>query len=240
MGKDKAKEKQVSSSKEKKKDKKEKKEKKEKKDKKEKKEKHIKKEKKQKNDAIKKKPKKNQWGKYGTISNTDMYLKREEFLMWLSDVKMLNVEAITPQEEKKYFEEYVECYNTATFPSQKFYNFKAWFEKEQLKEKIQQAELEMQTFDDEKEKQKEYQEQKELIKKQKLQREYQHLHEFQNIAQDMQKQKQIQDLVRHYNSMGNHEVAMRYYKQLNPIHTIDAPQMQQQPPMEYDYEYENF
>lgn len=29
-------------------------------------------------------------------SNTDMYLKREEFLMWLSDVKMLNVETITP------------------------------------------------------------------------------------------------------------------------------------------------
>ncbi|CAD8061031.1 unnamed protein product [Paramecium primaurelia] len=212
-----------------------------KKDKKEKKEKHKKKDKKQKKEGQKQKQqKKNQWGKYGTISNTDMYLKREEFLMWLSDVKMLNIEAITPQEEKKFFEEYVECYNTATFPSKKFYNFKFWFEKEQLKEHLQQAEIEMLTFDDEKEKQKEQQEQKELIKKQKLQREYQHLHEFQNIAQDMQKQKQLQELLRHYLQMGNHEAAVKIQKQLNPIHTIDMNQIQQQPPIDFDYDYDNF
>ena len=59
-----------------------------------------------------------------------MYLKREEFLMWLSETKRVNVEATTPSEEKKYFEEFVECYNTATFPSKKYYNFKCWLEKE--------------------------------------------------------------------------------------------------------------
>ncbi|CAD8081141.1 unnamed protein product [Paramecium sonneborni] len=212
-----------------------------KKEKKEKKEKHKKKEKKQRKEGKKQKiQKKNQWGKYGTISNTDMYLKREEFLMWLSDVKKLNIEAITPQEEKKFFEEYVECYNTATFPSKKFYNFKVWFEKEQLKGHLQQAEIEMLTFDDEKEKQKEQQEEKEFQKRQKLQREYQHLHEFKNIAIDMQKQKQLQELLRHYFQMGNHEAALKIQKQLNPIQTLDMNQIQQQPPIDYDYDYENF
>lgn len=81
-----------------------------------------------------------------------MYQKREEFFMWLSEIKRLDVETITPQEEKKYFEEFVECYNTATFPSKKYYNFKVWFEKEQLKGCLHQAEIEMSTFNDEKEK----------------------------------------------------------------------------------------
>lgn len=72
--------------------------------------------------------------------------------MWLSEVKKLNVEAIAPQEEKKYFEEFVECYNTATFPSKKYYNFRFWFEKEQFRERISKSEFEMSTFDDENEK----------------------------------------------------------------------------------------
>jgi hypothetical protein len=53
--------------------------------------------------------------------------------MWLSEVKCFNLETISQQDERRFFEEFVECYNTATLPSKKYYNFKVWYEKEQLR-----------------------------------------------------------------------------------------------------------
>lgn len=51
-------------------------------------------------------------------------------MMWLSEVKCINIETLSQPDERRYFDEYVECYNTATLPSKKYYNFKIWFEKE--------------------------------------------------------------------------------------------------------------
>lgn len=57
-------------------------------------------------------------------------------MMWLSEVKCFNIETLSQQDERKLFEEYVECYNTATLPSKKYYNFKVWFDKGQMKGKV--------------------------------------------------------------------------------------------------------
>jgi hypothetical protein len=48
---------------------------------------------------------------------SDLHARREEFMMWLSEVKCFNIESLTSVDERNYFEEYVECYNTATLPS---------------------------------------------------------------------------------------------------------------------------
>lgn len=56
----------------------------------------------------------------------DMPMKKEDFMHWLREVKSINIEEITHTQEKKYFEEYMEDYNTCSFPSKKFYNIREW------------------------------------------------------------------------------------------------------------------
>ena len=43
------------------------------------------------------------WGKFGVISETDIYSKAEEYNSWLLDVKGLNREILTNREEKEHF-----------------------------------------------------------------------------------------------------------------------------------------
>eukprot|EP00897_Mesotaenium_endlicherianum_P002093 jgi/Mesen1/1911/ME000143S00961 len=59
------------------------------------------------------------WGKYGIVKETDMWNRRPEFSAWLSEVKHVNLEAMSNWEEKQMFQEYMEDYNTATFPNKK-------------------------------------------------------------------------------------------------------------------------
>ena len=63
-----------------------------------------------------------QYGSRGIIRETDAYGKREEFNAWLTEVKGCNTERVKGAEEKALFREYVEDYNTATLPSEKYYN----------------------------------------------------------------------------------------------------------------------
>lgn len=56
----------------------------------------------------------------------DMAAKREEFMHWLKEIKSLNIDALTRTQEKKIFEEYIEEYNTCSFPSKKYYNLREW------------------------------------------------------------------------------------------------------------------
>ena len=42
------------------------------------------------------------------------------------EIKNMNIESMSHVEEKKLFESFVEDYNTASFPSKKFYDILKW------------------------------------------------------------------------------------------------------------------
>jgi len=110
----------------KKKDKKDKKDKKKKKDKKDKKDKKAKKLKKKGVvlDAVS-----NQFGKYGVLKQEDFFMKKPEFICWAMEVKNTNVDALGQMQMKDLFKDYVEDFNTATMPSEKYYDLNAWDKK---------------------------------------------------------------------------------------------------------------
>jgi len=70
------------------------------------------------------------WGQYGIIRESDMPEKQEEFLAWLSEHKGVNQEALRPWELKEHFSSYVEDFNTATLPHEKYYNMRTWYMKD--------------------------------------------------------------------------------------------------------------
>lgn len=65
----------------------------------------------------------------------DIHSKRDEFTSWLNEIKKIDIEKITHISEKKYFEEFMEDYNTATMPSKKYYDIKKWEHKQLKKNK---------------------------------------------------------------------------------------------------------
>ncbi|THG94924.1 hypothetical protein EW026_g6636 [Hermanssonia centrifuga] len=67
-----------------------------------------------------------QWGKYGIINETDLYNKESEFRAWLVEERMINPETITKDQTRKEFARFVEDYNTATLPHEKFYNIASY------------------------------------------------------------------------------------------------------------------
>lgn len=66
------------------------------------------------------------WGKYGIINETDLYNKEQEFRSWLVEERKINPETITKDQTKKEFARFVEDYNTATLPHEKFYHMEAY------------------------------------------------------------------------------------------------------------------
>ncbi|KAF8483875.1 hypothetical protein DFH94DRAFT_690340 [Russula ochroleuca] len=67
-----------------------------------------------------------QWGKYGIISESDIFTKEPEFRAWLVEERKMNPERMSKDQSKKEFARFVEDYNTATFPNEKFYNIEAY------------------------------------------------------------------------------------------------------------------
>ncbi|KAG8220492.1 hypothetical protein J3R82DRAFT_3188 [Butyriboletus roseoflavus] len=66
------------------------------------------------------------WGKYGIISDSDFYNKTQEFRTWLLEERKLNPEALSKDQERKEFAVFVEDYNTATLPHEKYYHIEAY------------------------------------------------------------------------------------------------------------------
>lgn len=94
------------------------------------------------------------WGKYGIIKETDMYEKQEEFLAWLAEVKGVNQEACGQRELKEHFSSFVEDFNTATLPHEKYYSMAKWYASDQARKarenaKAAAAMVERTDFDDE-------------------------------------------------------------------------------------------
>ncbi|WWC92174.1 uncharacterized protein L201_007128 [Kwoniella dendrophila CBS 6074] len=63
-----------------------------------------------------------QWGQYGIISEVDLPKKDSEFRAWLVEERKINPETISKDRTKKEFAVYVEDYNTATLPHEKYYD----------------------------------------------------------------------------------------------------------------------
>eukprot|EP01068_Selenidium_serpulae_P005285 Selendium_serpulae@DN3956_c0_g1_i2.p1 len=73
------------------------------------------------------------WGKYGFLQEHDRWAKKPEFQIWLLEVKQKHLEEMSQFEERQFFKEYMEDFNTATFPSKKYYSLAEWERKESLK-----------------------------------------------------------------------------------------------------------
>jgi len=55
-----------------------------------------------------------------------MYSKEEEYRAWLVEECKINPETISKDQNKKQFARFVEDYNTATLPHEKFYNMQRY------------------------------------------------------------------------------------------------------------------
>ncbi|KAL0955623.1 hypothetical protein HGRIS_001856 [Hohenbuehelia grisea] len=76
--------------------------------------------------AKKKGGEKPHWGKYGIITETDIFTKGPEFHTWLVEERKINPETISKDQSKKEFSRFVEDFNTATLPHEKYYNMEAY------------------------------------------------------------------------------------------------------------------
>ncbi|KAF7289247.1 hypothetical protein MIND_01386200 [Mycena indigotica] len=67
-----------------------------------------------------------QWGKYGVISEADIFTKSQEFHTWLVEERKINPETISKDQNRKEFARFMEDYNTATLPDEKYYNMESY------------------------------------------------------------------------------------------------------------------
>merc|ERR1712014_30788 len=75
----------------------------------------------------------NQFGKYGVVKAEDFFNKKPEFLCWSMEVKKVNTDMLGQMQMRDLFKEYIEDYNTATMPSEKYYDLNSWDQKMALK-----------------------------------------------------------------------------------------------------------
>jgi len=66
------------------------------------------------------------WGKYGIINEADQFMKTAEFQTWLVEERKVNPETISKEQNRKEFAKFIEDYNTATLPHEKYYNIAAY------------------------------------------------------------------------------------------------------------------
>ncbi|KAG8905003.1 hypothetical protein FRB99_000876 [Tulasnella sp. 403] len=67
-----------------------------------------------------------QYGKYGIITEADIYTREQEFHTWLIEERQQNPETLAKPALKKLFLTYMEDYNTATLPHEKYYALEAY------------------------------------------------------------------------------------------------------------------
>jgi len=67
-----------------------------------------------------------EWGKYGILTETDIYTRAPEFHTWLVEEKLMNPETVPQAKMKELFSKFAEDFNTATLPHEKYYNLEAW------------------------------------------------------------------------------------------------------------------
>ncbi|KJA21147.1 hypothetical protein HYPSUDRAFT_141068 [Hypholoma sublateritium FD-334 SS-4] len=55
-----------------------------------------------------------------------IFTKNQEFYTWLVEERKINPETVSKDQQKKEFSRFVEDYNTATLPHEKYYNMEAY------------------------------------------------------------------------------------------------------------------
>ncbi|TVU15105.1 hypothetical protein EJB05_38607 [Eragrostis curvula] len=163
----------------------------------------------------------NSWGKYGIIREVDMWNKRPEFTAWLSEVKQVNLEALSNWEEKQMFKEFMEDHNTATFPSKKYYNLDAYHRKMMEKEQkkgIKTMITERTIFNDEEQRRQEMVKERERQKAEEVEAVKRSLMQS-GMAQAMKEQARLREEMAYQYKLGNHQAAAAIQKRLDP----DAP-----------------
>lgn len=158
------------------------------------------------------------WGKYGIIRETDMWNKRPEFTSWLAEVKQVNLESLPNWEEKQLFKEFMEDHNTATFPSKKYYDLDAYYQRQMEKEKKKHPHKvlddERTVFDDEEQRRQELRREREKQKEEQL-----HalkLSMQSGMAQAMKEQAQLKEEMAYQYKLGNFEAAAAIQRRLDP------------------------
>ncbi len=66
------------------------------------------------------------FGKYGIIKASDYHKQQRSFEVWMAEVKGIPCFTGPKWELQKYFQDYIEDFNTATFPHIKYYHFEQW------------------------------------------------------------------------------------------------------------------
>jgi len=160
----------------------------------------------------------NQYGKYGVISEQDLYRKRPEFQLWCMEVKKVAYESLSNMEEKKLFIDFVEDHNTATFPSRKYYDLAVWDKTEQAKIAAASPKKSnvMASFDDEKNRKMEIQQMREERKEKKLIEMTNEMKKDGSIVNDMRQQEQLRMHMNQLFKAGNFEEAEAIRKRIEP------------------------
>ncbi|KMS97972.1 hypothetical protein BVRB_4g096910 [Beta vulgaris subsp. vulgaris] len=147
-----------------------------------------------------------------------MWNKRPEFTAWLAEVKEVNLESLSNWEEKKMFKEYMEDYNTATFPSKKYYDLDAYhrhqLEKEMKKGFKKVGETERTVFNDEEQRRQEMMQVREKQKEQEVEALKDAMKS--GMAQAMIEQARLKEEMTYLFKIGNHEAAAAIQKKLDP------------------------
>lgn len=155
-----------------------------------------------------------QWGKYGIIQECDKWTKKQEFQLWLIEIKKIGYEGLSPLEEKNLFKEYMEDYNTATLPHEKFYNVENW-EKGQI-DISGVAKSDVSTFDDEKRRLMEIKAIRDRRKIHELHAAYQDIKADIEKAEAMKEQKVLENRMKTLFKIGRVEEAQKIRERLRP------------------------
>jgi hypothetical protein len=89
----------------------------------------------------------NEYGRYGVIREVDFFNKQREFEAYMTEVKGVpGVLSESKRDVAQHFKGFVEDYNTATMPNDKYYNYERWEMQEYARE--QQRKQNQQVRDD--------------------------------------------------------------------------------------------
>lgn len=72
-----------------------------------------------------------EYGQFGIIQESDLYRKDSEFRTWLLEERKLNVETVGKSKEKELFRSFMEAFNTATLPHEKYYDLEKYERRQQ-------------------------------------------------------------------------------------------------------------
>jgi len=161
------------------------------------------------------------WGKYGIIKELDLWTRRPEFSAWLAEVKKVNLETLTNREEKDMFKQYMEDYNTATFPSKKYYNIDIYHRRKVTKQRMKgmkdmlNKQSERTEFNDEEQRRQELIAERAKMKETELDKIKRTMMET-GMGKAMREQAVLREEMQYHYRLGNTEAAEKIQRRLEP------------------------